>query len=555
MPASDPFAQDLDPLAQLRHYIGVLRRGWFTVFTLATLGLLVGVSLFFFLPKEYTSTAKVLLRGAWMFDKPGELHSLDRVPMNIRAKLLEDELRSTAWVTAVLDKLEWPDWATAKKQGTTSSVVTSIKKGIDVQLRTGETGERLVFINFSYSDRVRARDFTRELRDHWLFQVQDAYETALDTEVNERREALADKEKDLKRSRKEMQEFEQRHGVSVLFVGQHRAARRDQLTQRLDQLLGEITRLEAEYDELETSLAEVGPDGILLLPQYLAEIREVENEAFQSAVTSVATINAEIENLKLRSYTDKHPSMVQLNRRLKEAISALQEGDVPESVAFAGTPQANPEYQLVQRDLLQLRVKIRASTEEQARLQKEVQQVEEEMSTLPIITAELDRQRREIATLQTIVDDARIALQKPLDIQNSLRRHGPERLKPYSHLEQPKAAPSAEAAVGWIALGASVLIGLSLALALLFGRELVKTSINSAEQARRVLQLPVLGEVASIQTDIEARRARLQRSLQIAASLTLLVGFGATIYVCLNHSEMLPVALVEWAAGIREGLS
>ena len=51
--APDPLAE-IDPQKQLRRMMTVARQNWFTVFTFVTLGLLVGVGLFNFWPKEYS---------------------------------------------------------------------------------------------------------------------------------------------------------------------------------------------------------------------------------------------------------------------------------------------------------------------------------------------------------------------------------------------------------------------------------------------------------------------------------------------------------------------
>ena len=146
-------------------------------------------------------------------------------------------------------------------------------------------------------------------------------------------------------------------------------------------------------------------------------------------------------------------------------------------------------------------------------------------------------------------------LQPLRDKKHALARKGPGQLLPWADLEKPVPAPSPATAIGWLALLISTMLGLGIALLVVVGKELLRSSFKNAEQARRALKLPVLGEVAPIQTAIEVRRLRFVRGLQIAASFVLLFGIGAAIWVCIRHPQDLPRGLVEWAQDLREALS
>jgi hypothetical protein len=154
-----------------------------------------------------------------------------------------------------------------------------------------------------------------------------------------------------------------------------------------------------------------------------------------------------------------------------------------------------------------------------------------------------------------VVYDQTVALQPLLDKQLALRRRGEAQVLPWQELERAVAAPSPSSAVGWLALAISSLVGLGVAVILVIGKELLRSSFRSADQARRTLKLPVLGEVAPIQTVLELRRARFVRAMQIAASLVLLLGITAAIFVCVKRTDSLPRGLVNWAQDLREALS
>jgi hypothetical protein len=157
-------------------------------------------------------------------------------------------------------------------------------------------------------------------------------------------------------------------------------------------------------------------------------------------------------------------------------------------------------------------------------------------------------------TLQQAVLEQNTAAQPFFDKKTIVDAKGPNATLPYSHLEEPYPAPTANASVGLLVLAVSTLLGLAIAVAVVIGRELFRSSFAHAEQARQTLKLPVLGEVAPIQTAVEVRRSRYQRSLQVAASLLVLVGLAAAIVACIVYPEHLPAGIVRWATDLRDAL-
>ena len=149
---------EISPGQQIRRVTGLVKQNWFTIFTFLALGVLVGVALFNFLPKEYESETKIMLRNTYLFGAGEAARKEENLLVN-RAKLLEEELKSSSWIEKVLDRLEWPEWATAKVSTTARrEFVDRVKSRLSVDIKRGETAERLIFITFSYTDRWKARD-------------------------------------------------------------------------------------------------------------------------------------------------------------------------------------------------------------------------------------------------------------------------------------------------------------------------------------------------------------------------------------------------------------
>ena len=555
MAGPDPYQVDIDPLKQLREVMGLLRRGWFTLFTLISLGLLIGLALFFFLPQQFVSSAKIMLRANWMFEQPNEAGAQARQPLSVRSRLLEDELKSTLWLEAVLDRLEWPEWAKAKGEGQDLAFLGRVKAGFTVQVQTGETGERLVFLEFSWPDRIQSRDFTEAICDHWTSETTESFEEFLQATLAAKEEALREKGQQLTKALEARQHFEETSGITNAYRMDQSVARRNELEKQLDSLAGQIAGESARHDEVERLLQERDENGNLRYPPTITEVQTVENKAKKATLEDIERYVEELKELReVRTLTDKHYEVIAKKDQLERAVASLDDDEVPDELKIAGLEVENPSYKQHRDDLHESHLKLTSLRAQQTNQSQELELVEQRLKTLPGMLRRLDELQAEITTHQKIVEVAKIELQQPKDLQREMRQLGLNSKKAYQYLDRPRAAPDSEATIGWIALAASLILGLALSVAIIFGRELLKTSLSNADQARRMLRLPVLGEVAPIQTEVEARRARLQRSLQLAASLTLLLGLGASIYVCVAHSELLPTGLVEWAADVRGGL-
>jgi hypothetical protein len=174
------------------------------------------------------------------------------------------------------------------------------------------------------------------------------------------------------------------------------------------------------------------------------------------------------------------------------------------------------------------------------------------LKTLPQVLREYWQLRMDVASAQQAVLDQQQAAGPYFDKKALADARGPKNLLPLRTLEKPQPAPKPTASVGWLALGICTMLGLATAVAIVIGRELLRTSFAHAEQARTALKLPVLGEVAPIQTVLEVRRNRFQRSIQVAASAVILVGLAAMIVVCVAYPDHLPTGVVRWALDLRD---
>ena len=554
MAAGDP-NDDLDPQKRLRYSLWLVKHRWFTIFTWTVLGLLVGIAVFNFMPTKYTSEARLLVRPSWVFENEDRQQSRRGIPVPLRAKVLEKELTSRSWIEAVLNRLEWPEWAQAKKDdGTKMDFIDGIKSDTTVYILAGEVGEGLVSIQFSHADRWKARDYVEELREQWASEVIDQFVENLEEEVNLRRAEVAEKKTHLNGLEGDIEEFQEQYGISPVrqfddLIDNVRTLRQDLATvnQEIAELLGRVSGLEV-------TLNATDENGNSRIPAKIPRSQSLPNTEKERQLTEIGLLVREIEDLKARDYTDRHFRMQSARKRLTEALITYQgTGDlVLETEVFL---EDNPRYRELQEEIEDLQVQLGGKRKRLEQIEGDYATADQELTRVPNLLSELERRRAAITQLRMLVDAAVLKLDPLEEKLKALNLENRPDYLPYKILENPSLPRDADATTGLVALVVCVMVGLGAAIATIFGRELLRDTFATSDEAERLLKLPILGEVGPIQTEMEAHRARLQRQLQIAASVTLLVGLAATIYLCTAHPELLPDWLTERAATFRAGLS
>jgi hypothetical protein len=261
----------------------------------------------------------------------------------------------------------------------------------------------------------------------------------------------------------------------------------------------------------------------------------------------------QINELKLRGFTDRYPRLEQLKGELKRLM--IMTSELQNTVTVPTKPLTNPAWEIKKGERDALYVDLQGMTARKGKMEADIKELEDSLQTLPEVLRQHESYRQEVSTRAQIVQQQMLDLTPLKDKKQALSRKGSNALLAFQTIETPVPAPSPSSAIGWLALAISTMVGFGIAMVVVIGKELLRSSFASADQARAALKLPVLGEVAPIQTALEVRRARFIRTLQIAASLVLLGGISASIWVCVARPGELPRWLVDWAQGLREALS
>lgn len=550
-PGADAFDREIDPQLQIRQFMGVVRRGWLTLLTSVGLGLLVGIAAYKFVPKIYRSTARLQLKPEFLFD-PGEGKALDDVPFAARRPQLEEQLRSTALVEATLDKLEWPEWSRAKATPETQhKFVERVKLHLTARAFSGELRERMVEVSFAWSDRNEAADFCDLMVKLWVDMSVTAYLDELNHRVSDAQRLLNQKRERLDRARSDVEQFEMRNSISAINQHQNTQQKSDQLSLDLDVKAGEVANLQKQVDLFDQELEAKGADGKPLIPPTLDGEFAMNGEK-AAKIAQLAEAYQTLELRLLAHYTEKDKQVQNLKDQIAELLVDITKA--PDQLDVGAPAEPNPKFEELKHQRDDLNYQLQGLLAQKAVIEGRLKELAADLKTLPQVLRQYSALRDEVVLLDQAVAEQNTAAQPFFDKKTLVDSKGPNAALPYSHLDAPYPSPTADAKIAWLVLAISTILGLAVAVAIVIGRELFRSSFAHAEQARTALKLPVLGEVAPIQTAVEVRRSRFQRTVQVAASLIVLVGLAAAIVACIVYPQHLPAGIVRWATDLRDAL-
>jgi hypothetical protein len=551
MPAApEQFEREVDPQQQIRQFFSTVRRGWLTIVTSLGLGLLLGVAAFLYVPRQWTSTYKGLIKSNVVFDAIDQ-KALDDEQGPQRRSMLEDQLHASDLIEETLDKLEWPAWAHAR--GTLEgrqSYVERVRQHLHASVAPAELGGRMVTVSFTWGDRGDAARFCESLVNLWKDNSTSDYMEELTRRLADQQRLLQQKKLALDQRTKDVEQFEMRHGISAINQHQDQQARADDLRATLDALSPDITNDQVQLDQLDQALGAKGADGKPLLPPTLDGATPIMNDEKAALIQRMGVAYLEIQQLLSEHWTRSYPPVKALEDEIEQLV--VQVSNLGDRVDVQVSAQANPKYESLKRERDDVNARLQGKLAARAMLESELKEVGDLLKTLPQVLREYWQLRMDVASAQQAVLDQQQAAGPYFDKKALADARGPKNLLPLRTLEKPQPAPKPTASVGWLALGICTMLGLATAVAIVIGRELLRTSFEHAEQARTALKLPVLGEVAPIQTVLEVRRNRFQRSIQVAASAVILVGLAAMIVVCVAYPDHLPTGVVRWALDLRD---
>ena len=257
-----------------------------------------------------------------------------------------------------------------------------------------------------------------------------------------------------------------------------------------------------------------------------------EGEALSPLETRIQELQARLDDLLLR-YTDKHPEVITLRRRIaqlrkqqeQEAAAGSGEGDDVLGMGTGG--EANPVFQQMKIALSEADANVASLQARVRAYEKKIQTIKDQMDARLRVETELKNLNRDYSTVKHNYE-ALLARREQARLSESVEQNT-DTIK--FRVVDPPQVPSKPSAPNRILLSAAVLFagfivgfGLTILLALL------RPTFISVQQLREIVGLPVLGSV-SMNWVPAIRRRKWREFLQFCAACAGLVVLFAVLVV------------------------
>ncbi len=507
------------------------RRKWWLILTMVPIFAL-GTLVAFLLPRFYTSETLVLVEPK---DVPDDVVK-DFITLDTFERLtaIQETVISRTNLRQVLN--EFPDGFTDIRHLSEELQIQRVRQRIKIEVTTNPRGRTSVvpYFKISYEDRDphNAQDVTKRLTRFFI-----------DYDTSTREQQVFGTTEFLKGERdkvgRDLQEVEES-------LSQLKDRYRYELPEQLETNLRHLDRLQAELVangeerdryitlriELEQRLTETAK---YLEPEELP-VSQGGRRASEK-VTEYRDKESRLKQLQTR-YTDSHPDI----RSLKEELAQLRSEIPPEDLEVVETePESgqdenaaedrviNPVYQNLQAQLTQLETEIKINEERRERLNRSVEIYSRRIDNTPQREQVISSQQRQYDNLQERYQDLENKLSDAELAKSAEARQKGEQFK----IVDPASFPLSPSKPNrLLVLMGSLAVALGVGFTLATISEFMDQKIWTHSEIR-LLNIPVLGEIAAIMTEQEARKRRRNSYLMIVITFCyglLWIGAISTFY-------------------------
>lgn len=446
------------------------------------------------LPKKYTSTARIRVNMPIATGRDSNL--LD--PTN-ELRVIKDRMSSPSYYDTAEpgDQSIIEQLGLARGMNTESVEYQQLKRGIAERMLVWQRTNNLVDMSYWDYDPKLAHGVLRKSIDKWRIETERRIVRQTTDNVTLLEAQLKQADDRLTSTSAAVLAFKVKHPDATAEAYTELRARREELiktrTTNMQKAKGLQDSIVLAQEQLKREMQSVSPQRRM----------ERENPQYQEATLELAKMEREL-SLMLQNFTEKHPK-VQAQRRSiemqKEMIGKLSKNGPttmePEQVAN------DPMWQ-ARRDVDKLGLELRETQTMVTEADKDIAQLDETMARIPPLQGVLNEllrnealYRNETESLKTKLVTARYLGSGTIREQYGFT---------IDYVEQPEVpmAPSAPRKSMIMGLSGAASVGLTAAMVWL--TMIMDLAVRSAEEARSLLRMPVLGVVQPIQTGGRKRR-------------------------------------------------
>lgn len=379
-------------------------------------------------------------------------------------------------------------------------------------------------IEFQDEDPKRARDSVQALIDIFVEKNLGANREEMDSAHRFIDEQIQYYEGKLEDAEQRLANFKQRNDGLLPGPGGYRS-RLETATAGLLEAQNALEDAITTRDVLQEQLRSIFPT--IALGSETSGLGPPSNTAVQ-----IAELKARLSDL-LRVYTDLHPQVVGLQKRIKE-LEAERKAELAdlrsavENNQFSGIGVPNPtfsqiKYKLVEQEALIATLKDRVTRQQQA-----VDTLERRQLAVPVIEAEFSQLNRDYDVLKSKYEEL---LSRRESAKISGDREATGQRSQFRIVDPPVTPGFPSGPNRPLLLSAVLVLGVGAGIAVALGLSLLNTAYVTVRQLREDIGLPVLGAISAIVDSRKKISKIIDHSLFVVCGMSIFFLYGGTMLV------------------------
>jgi polysaccharide chain length determinant protein (PEP-CTERM system associated) len=469
-------------------YVSVLRRRKWWLITPVLAGIVVGVLLAAFWPKEYLSEAQIGIAAPKL--TPELLRNVSSLDREERQRAISQQLVSRQVLERVVreEKLN-PSRPVEDVAGwLRTQVIVNVDQPIG---RGGDNRNGLDSFRLGYldADPDRAQSITNRLayvfvEENSKTQTERAENTSevLGQQLQASQERLAALELQL-RAKKEanMGRLPDQIGANLAMA--------NGLRQSFDSYSMQLRTEQDRLSQLESLIEDMRRGSITApLPSFTAP-------SVNATQARIAHLQNQLTQEKALGKTDKHPDIISLHDELTTARAELAAFKQPAAAEREEMLQGDPIYRQRVQERDAARLRIRTLRAQSAQASAQIGTYQSRVEAAPMVEQDLSSVSRDVQLEQARYTDLKTKHENARLAEDLARRQGGERFSVlYPAYPGRPAKPGQPLMLLLMAVAAGVVLGS----AMVVGREFLDRSVHDARALQTEFEVPVLGEIPRI---------------------------------------------------------
>ncbi len=533
---------------QIQEFLDIFKKRRWQVILPALFVLGLGSVFAVIVPKKYVVETRVeLLHPSGQFGDPEEAATLREISN------AEFHIKNYRRVQEVIESEGWMEYARLNDDDRYEFIL-STRSNIRVNvLDKKKTAGGSIFVDITYSDvdGRRGAKFLSALTKRWI-------EDVVQRDFNQLKLEREEYQNQAREAREHYDEVLQQFTDLVREMGISITQPTDLKTQREeDPLFTELTVARQNRDAVEADLEELRAKIDTLRADYEQMDRRIPKAEVEEGVdTGNEILKLEAKIASLRTVQQGKTSEHSLWKKAEAEIESLEEEIRSiEGLQRESTTRTifvdNPEREKLAERIDELEIEASGLV---AKMDKWNREIDDKYTKHQAQVANWNDLLRIVKTWEHASDDLDEAEARLRRLNVKIGAYTAAQGEPYRIAEAPRAPANPSEPDPWLIVVVSLLAGLAFGLAVAFIAEFSKSCFRSVGDLTRVMGVPVLGVVNTIQTSVDRRRRRFKRAVIGGSTVVILGGLAWFTYAWAFHPEQLPTSVIQVVDDFRLSL-